>query len=159
MRRGMMLLIAVVWMAAGAMAQEAPGINRLSAEAMAAQVKTLTETAKKSAAGIATVTLEKYPKHYSMLVVRVKTGGAEIHANWDDVFLVIDGQATEMTGGTVVDAKMAEDGETRGPRLEGGVATPVSQGDVVHIAANTPHWLVLAPGKSCTYYIEKVAAK
>ena len=43
MRRGMVFLIAVVVMAAGAMAQEAPGMNRLSAEAIAAQVKTLSE--------------------------------------------------------------------------------------------------------------------
>ena len=159
MRRGTVLLVAVMLMAAGAMAQEAPGINRLSAEAIAAQVKTLTEAARKSATWIGVVTLEKYPTHYSMLVVRVKTGEAEIHANWDDVFIVLDGEATEMTGGTVVDAKTTSDGETKGPRLEGGTSTPVRKGDVVHIAAGTPHWMVLAPGKSCSYYIEKVAAK
>ena len=159
MRRGMVFLIAVTVMVAGAMAQEAPGINRLSAEAMAAQVKTLTEAAQKSATGIAGVTLEKYPKHFSMLVVRAKTGEVEIHANYDDVFFVLDCEATEMTGGTVVDAKTTPDGETKGSRLEGGTATPVGKGDVIHIAANTPHWMVLAPGKSCSYYLEKVAAK
>lgn len=159
MRRGMVFLTAVVLVAAGAMAQDAPGFNRLSAEAIAAQVKTLTETAQKSATGIGVVTLEKYPTHYSMLVVRVKTGEPEIHANYDDVFIVLDGEVTEMIGGTVVDAKTTPEGETKGSRLEGATATPVHKGDVVHIAANTPHWMVLAPGKSCTYYIEKVAAK
>ena len=158
MRRGMVFLMAVM-MAAGAMAQEAPGINRLSAEAMAAQVKTLTEAAQKSATGIGVVTLEKYPTHYSMLVVRAKTGQVEIHANYDDVFVVLDGEATEMTGGTVVDARTTPDGETKGSRLEGGVSTPVGKGDVIHIAANTPHWMVIAPGKSCAYYLEKVAAE
>jgi mannose-6-phosphate isomerase-like protein (cupin superfamily) len=159
MRRGMVFLIAVVVMAAGAMAQEAPGMNRLSAEAIAAQVKTLTEAAQKSATGIGVVTLEKYPKHYSMMVVRAKTGQVEIHANYDDVFFVLDCEATEMTGGTVVDAKTTPDGETKGSRLEGATSTPVGKGDVVHIAANTPHWMVLAPGKSCAYFLEKVAAK
>ena len=99
----MVLLIAVVMMATGAMAQKTPGMNRLSAEAIAAQVKTLTEAAQKSPTGIGVVTLEKYPKHYSMMVVRAKTGEVEIHANYDDVFLVLDCEATEMTGGTVVD--------------------------------------------------------
>ena len=159
MRRGMVLLIAMVMMAAGAMAQEAPGMNRLSAEAIAAQVKTLTEAAQKSPTGIGVVTLEKYPKHYSMMVVRAKTGEVEIHANYDDVFLVLDCDATEMTGGTVVDAKTTPDGETRGSRLDGAASTPVGKGDVVHIAAGTPHWMVLAPGKSCSYFLEKVAAK
>ena len=94
-----------------------------------------------------------------MLVVRAKTGQVEIHANYDDVFVVLDGEATEMTGGTVVDARTTPDGETKGSRLEGGVSTPVGKGDVIHIAANTPHWMVIAPGKSCAYYLEKVAAK
>lgn len=158
MRSGMFLVLALL-AGTGAMAEEAPGINRLSAEAIAAQTKTLMEQARKSDTGIATVTLEKYPEHYPMLVARAKTGGAEIHANWDDVFILLDGEATEMTGGTVVDAKTTPDGETRGTRLDGAVSTPVHKGDVVHIAAGTPHWMVLAPGKSCSYYIEKVAAK
>jgi len=159
MRGGMIFLIVVVAMATGAKAQEAPGLNRLSAEQIAAQVKTLTETAQKSPAGIANVTLEKYPRHYSMLVVRVKTGEVEIHVNDDDVITALDCDATEMTGGTVVDPKTTAPGETRGPRLEGGSSTPVRKGDVVHIAAGTPHWMVLAPGKSCSYYIEKVVVR
>jgi mannose-6-phosphate isomerase-like protein (cupin superfamily) len=154
----MFLMLAVV-LATGAKAQEAPAINRLSAEAIATQTKTLMEEARKSDTGIAAATLEKYPEHYSMLVARAKTGAVEIHANWDDVFFVLEGEATEMTGGTVVDAKTTPDGETRGTRLEGAVSTPVHKGDVVHIAAKTPHWMVLGPGQTCTYYIEKVAAK
>jgi quercetin dioxygenase-like cupin family protein len=155
---GRFVMLAMM-IATGAMAQAAPGFNRLSSEAIAAQTKTLMDEARKSETGIAVMTLEKYPEHYPMLIARAKTGVVEIHANWDDVFFVLDGEATEMTGGTVVDAKTTPDGETRGTRLEGSVSTAVHKGDVVHIAANMPHWMVLAPGKTCTYYIEKVAAK
>jgi hypothetical protein len=83
----------------------------------------------------------------------------EIHANWDDVFIVLDGEATEMTGCRVMDATTTPDGETRGTRLDGAVSIPVHKGDVAHFAAGTPHWIVLVPEKSCSYYIEKVAAK
>lgn len=157
--RYMILVVMGAMMATGARAQEAAGMNRLSAEAMAAQTKTLLEEARKSDTGIAAAMLEKYPTHSAMLVARAKTGVVEVHANWDDVFFVLEGEATEMTGGTVVDAKTTPDGETKGSRLEGGTATPVRKGDVVHIAAGTPHWMVLAPGTTCAYYIEKVAAK
>ena len=117
-----MVLIAVVLMATGAMAQETPGMNRSSAEAIAAQVKTLTEAARKSATGIGVeVTLEKYPKHYSMLVVRSKTGEVEIHVNYDDVFLVLDCEATEMTrwdgGGCEDDSGWGDEGIAAGGRV------------------------------------------
>ena len=153
------ILLAFCVSAAGAMAQQTPGMNRLSAEQIAAETKTLLEEARKSDTGIAVQTLDKNPEHYPMLVARTKTGVVEIHAHWDDVFFMLDGEATEMTGGTVIDAKTTPDGETRGTRLDGAVSTPVHTGDVVHISAGTPHWMVLTPGKTCTYYIEKIAVK
>src|SRR5271163_2528064 len=157
MRRGMVLLIAMMLMVAGAIAQEAPGINRLSAEAMAAQEKTLMETARTSATGVVGETLEKYPGSYTMLAVRAKSGVAEVHANWDDYFFVIDGAGTLVTGGTAVDPKAGEDGETRGTRVDGGTPTPMRKGDVIHISAKVPHQVILAPGETVTYYVVKVA--
>jgi mannose-6-phosphate isomerase-like protein (cupin superfamily) len=159
MRREMVLLLVVVFITAVGVAQESPGVSRLSAEAIAARAKILTELARRSETGSGSVPLEKYPEHSSGLAVRVKSGVAEMHANWDDVFWVIDGEAKLMTGGRIVDAKATPDGETRGSRLEGGAPTVVGKGDVIHIAANTPHQMLLEPGKTITYYVEKVAAK
>jgi len=157
MGRRIVLLVAGVLAVGGAMAQEGPGVNRRSAEAMAAQAKTMMETARTSATGVVGVTLEKYPGSYTMLTVRAKSGGAEVHANWDDYFFVIDGAGTVMTGGTAVDAKVGEDGETRGTRVEGGTPTPMRKGDVIHISAKVPHQVVLAPGETVSYYVIKVA--
>ena len=72
--------------------------------------------------------LERYPGLLTLLTVRTKSGGAEMHANWNDVFVVLDGEATEMTGGTMVDRKEQADGETRGTRLEGWNADADAQG-------------------------------
>jgi mannose-6-phosphate isomerase-like protein (cupin superfamily) len=161
MRCGVVLLVAGVFVGMGtrgAMAQENSGVSRNSAEAMAAQAKRQMETARTSATGAASATLEKYPGSYTMLAVRVKSGGAEVHANWDDYLFVIDGSGTVMTGGTAVDAKAGDDGETRGTRVEGGVPTEMHKGDVIHIPAKLPHQVVLAPGETVTYYVIKVAA-
>ncbi len=112
--------------------------------------------AQKSPGGISTVTLEKYPGHFTMLTVRTRSGGAEMHANWSDIFVVLDGDATEMTGGTIVDRKDGSDGETRGTKVDGGTPTPMHKGDVIHILPNVPHQILLAPGKTFTYFVVKV---
>ena len=117
------------------------------------------DKARQSPTGVASVTLETYPGHSVMLVARAKTGPAEVHANWNDVMFVLDGEATEVTGGKVIGGTLdATTGETRGTGVEGGTRTPVVKGDVVHIPPNTPHWAVLAPGKTIVMCVVKVAA-
>jgi mannose-6-phosphate isomerase-like protein (cupin superfamily) len=157
MRGGMILALVGMLGVMGAMAQEGAGVNRSSAEALAAKAKTQMETARTSASGAESTKLETYPSSYTMLAVRTKSGGAEIHANWDDYLFVIDGSGTVMTGGTAVDAKSGDDGEVRGTRIEGGAPTPMHKGDVIHISAKVPHQVVLAPGETVTYYVVKVA--
>jgi mannose-6-phosphate isomerase-like protein (cupin superfamily) len=135
-----------------------PGIDRRSHQQLEEQARSMLADALKSPSGIASVTLEKYPGHSTMLTVRTKPGGAEMHAQWNDIFFVLDGEATELVGGTIVDPKSAPGGETRGTRVEGGTPTPMRKGDVIHISPNTPHQTVVAPGKTFTYYVIKVAA-
>ena len=134
-------------------------VDRRSAEQISAQAKTMLEEARKTPAGIMAVTLEKYPGHLTMLTVRTKSGGAEVHADWNDFFFPVDGEASVVTGGTVVDPKESSPGETRGVRLEGATTTtPMHKGDVIHISPGVPHQTVVAPGKTFTYYVIKVAA-
>jgi mannose-6-phosphate isomerase-like protein (cupin superfamily) len=151
---------AALLLTTGAMAQTdttGAAITRRSDQQIMTQAKALLVEARKSPTGIASVTLEKYPGHYTMLTVRTKSGGAEMHATDNDIFFVLDGEASEVTGGTMVDPKEISPGETRGTKVEGGTPTPMRKGDVIHIVPNTPHQTVLAPGKTFTYYIVKVA--
>lgn len=135
------------------------GIDRDSESSIAAQASTLKTEAENSPSGLATMTLKKYPGHYTMLTVRTKSGGAEMHADANDIFIVLDGEATEVSGGTIVDPKEVSPGETRGIRIEGGTSTPMRKGDVIHIEPNTPHQTILPPGKTLTYYVVKVTAR
>jgi len=114
------------------------------------------EKAKASASGSSGVTLAKYPGHYTMISARVKSGGAEVHANFSDFLIVVDGDGTELTGGTVVDAKEGENGETRGSRLEGATAHALHKGDILHITAGTPHQAIEGPGQTLTLFVIKV---
>src|SRR6516164_8200388 len=68
----------------------------------------------------ASETLEKYPHHYTMLAFRQSSGGGELHQNFADIFFILDGHATVVTGGSLVDPKTTAPGEIRGKSVDGG---------------------------------------
>jgi mannose-6-phosphate isomerase-like protein (cupin superfamily) len=106
--------------------------------------------------GSASETLEKYPHHYTMLVFRNRSGGGEAHQNYADVFFILDGHATLMTGGEVVEPKSTGPGETLGASVTGGSRQELKAGDMVHIPASMPHQMVLGEGDTVTYFVIKV---
>jgi mannose-6-phosphate isomerase-like protein (cupin superfamily) len=67
-------------------------------------------------------------------------GLAEIHAHETDVFYVLQGEATLVTGGRVICPKDTSPGEIRGVAIDGGEVHELSPGDVVVIPAGIPHW-------------------
>ncbi len=107
--------------------------------------------------GISERKLEQYPNHYTLLIVRTKDGQSELHEHMADVLIVLDGDATLWTGGHMTDAKPTGKGEARGTGVDGGTATTLGKGDIVHIPANVPHQIRLAPKKTITYFVVKVA--
>jgi mannose-6-phosphate isomerase-like protein (cupin superfamily) len=65
---------------------------------------------------------------------------AEVHANDGDLFFVIDGRATQMLGGRIIDGKQTAPGQIRGPKTEAGQTYELGEGDVMWVPAGTPHW-------------------
>lgn len=116
------------------------------------------EQARNKPDGSVSTTLERYPGHLTMLTARTKSGGAELHQHFNDFFVVLDGEATEVTGGTIEDAREVSPGEIRGKRVVGGTEHPMHKGDVIHISPGTPHQTVVPEGKYFLYYVIKVEA-
>lgn len=127
----------------------------LNFDELAQRGKVLLEQAKNSG-GSAGITLARYNGHYTMLTARSASGGAELHGHYADFLFVIDGEGTEMTGGTMVDPKPGQNGEVRGKTLEGATAHVLHKGDVIHIPAGTPHQSIEAPGQTITIFVIKV---
>jgi quercetin dioxygenase-like cupin family protein len=67
-------------------------------------------------------------------------GRVEVHEKEADIFYVTDGEATFVTGGTMVDGKMAKTGQWLGNDIQGGETHHLTKGDVVVVPAGTPHW-------------------
>jgi mannose-6-phosphate isomerase-like protein (cupin superfamily) len=62
-----------------------------------------------------------------------------------EVYQMMEGAGTLVTGGTIADGKRTESAaighaSVRGPRIEGGVSRRVVKGDVIIIPGGTPHW-------------------
>ncbi len=83
-------------------------------------------------------------------------GVAEMHDAWADLYVVESGTGTLVVGGTIPGGKTTAPGEIRGPSIEGGMRQKLSPGDIVHIAAKTPHNVLVDPGAQITYFIFKV---
>lgn len=116
----------------------------------------LAEKSKKNGVGFAGDTLERYGNHLTMIAYRDKTGSSESHAHDADIFVVVAGEATLVTGGKMLKGKTESPGELRGTGIEGGQSQKLAVGDIVHISADTPHQLKLAPGTTFTYFVVKV---
>jgi mannose-6-phosphate isomerase-like protein (cupin superfamily) len=111
----------------------------------------------------ASTKLDEYPNHYTMVALRHKDGGAELHENFADIFYIVQGRATLVTGGSIADAKTGPVGEVRGSAVSGsavsgGEHTTLAPGDVVHIPAGLSHQLLLKDD-TFVYFVIKVKEK
>lgn len=86
---------------------------------------------------------------------RTGPGQVEVHEKETDVFRVMDGEATFVTGGTMVGGKTTKPGQMIGTDIKGGETHHLSKGDVMVIQAGTPHWFKEVP-KSISYFVVKV---
>jgi uncharacterized RmlC-like cupin family protein len=106
--------------------------------------------------GSASEVLKEYPQHAVHLLYRSRSGIAEQHENFADLFYVLEGRAGLVTGGTVADAKTIGPGETRGSSVQGGVRQELRAGDLAHVPAGLPHQMVVSGDSSITCVVLKI---
>jgi mannose-6-phosphate isomerase-like protein (cupin superfamily) len=74
-------------------------------------------------------------------------GLAEMHEGDTDVWYVLAGGGTLVTGGTIVEASITGPGEHRGPAIRGGTDLAIAAGDLVSIRPGVPHWIKAVDGR------------
>lgn len=81
-------------------------------------------------------------------------GKSEVHEHETDIIYVLEGAATFVTGGKVVDGQMIALGEIRGAGIDGGETRKLVKGDLVIVPQGVPHWFkdLKAP---FNYYVVK----
>ena len=71
---------------------------------------------------------------------RTGPGQVEVHDRETDIFYVVEGEATIVTGGTMVGGRQTAAGQSRGTDVQGGETRRLKKGDVMVIPAGIPHW-------------------
>ena len=93
------------------------------------------------------ILLSKHDNYQIINTIRDKDGQAEVHADWNDNLFVQEGEASFVTGGAAVDAKMTAPGEQRGTAIKGGATMKMRPGDYFFVPAGTAHQMLVAPGQ------------
>lgn len=105
------------------------------------------------------------------VVSRLKTTGKEApsgieHSQITEIYHVISGNGTLVTGGTLKDPKevppnnevvtVLNGPSTEGSGIKDGVSRKIGPGDVVIIPPNTPHWFSEIPTDKIVYLVVRV---
>jgi glc operon protein GlcG len=88
---------------------------------------------------------------------RVSPGEVEYHERFVDVMHVVEGKATVVTGGALVEAREVAPGELRAATVEGGTEHRLEEGDVLAIPSGVPHQFVDV-SDPFLYFVVKVEA-
>jgi len=110
--------------------------------------------AEEATSKTASQALGNWGNHNASIIRRAADGEAELHENFVDIFVVQDGEASVVLGGKIIEPRNTGPGEVRGKSIEGGERKDLKPGDIVRIAANTPHQLFVP--KAFLYYVIKV---
>jgi mannose-6-phosphate isomerase-like protein (cupin superfamily) len=80
------------------------------------------------------------PTYSVQMLKRTAPGESEVHARETDIFYVIDGDATLVTGGRMVGGRETQPNQLRGTSIDGGDTRRIRKGDVIVVPAGVPHW-------------------
>ena len=87
-----------------------------------------------------------------VIAQRRGAGEVEVHENTNHVFIIVEGEATFVTGGTLVSPKNTAPGQIRAASVQGGQTYHLTKGDVITIPAKTPHWFKDVTTQTIAYY-------
>ena len=79
------------------------------------------------------------------LEYRASVGNAAVHETEAELFYVVDGSATLVTGGTLTDSTR-NGANLTGKAIQGGASRKVAKGDFIMVPEGQPHWFSAIDG-------------
>ena len=123
------------------------------------EVKSMSDKMAAKKEKVGTEGLAVYGNYQMSVSYRNASGEAELHHTRNDIFYVVSGGCTLVTGGTVVKPRTTQPNEIRGESVSGGQKRKLGPGDFISIPAGIPHQMLLEPGGQITYAVVKVNTK
>jgi mannose-6-phosphate isomerase-like protein (cupin superfamily) len=140
--RAVVIGLAWIFASSAAVAQQ-PASGKETLYASSADVAALREKAKsirKEGQPLVVQRILQLAPYNTNLEYRASIGPASVHEKEAELFYVIDGGGTMVTGGKLVGEKRTNAANLSGSAVEGGTPQHVSKGDFFIVPENTPHW-------------------
>jgi len=126
-------------------APPAPPKTLASSADVAALVAKAKATRKPDQANLVQPLLQLAP-YSANLEYRAGVANAAVHEKEAELFYVIDGAGTLVTGGKLTAESRTNAENLSGSGIEGGKSQHVSKGDFIFVPENTPHWFSAIEG-------------
>jgi mannose-6-phosphate isomerase-like protein (cupin superfamily) len=140
--RSFVIGLSVALLTAMAVAQQPPAVTGVKTFASAEDVKALIAKAKSERKDQPTVSerILQLAPYNANLEYRASVGPAAVHETEAEIFYVIDGTGTMVTGGKLTAETRTNAANLSGTGIEGGEARNVAKGDFIIVPEKTPHW-------------------
>lgn len=148
--RALGISITLILASVSASAQQQAERQPVKTFASAADVEALVAKAaseRKDGQPLVTERILQLAPYNANLEYRLSVGPAAIHETQAELFYVIEGAATMVTGGKLVNPARTNAENLTGSAIEGGVSRNVAKGDFIVVPENTPHWFSAIDGK------------
>jgi mannose-6-phosphate isomerase-like protein (cupin superfamily) len=133
-------LISIIAAVAAYAQQPAPATKTFSSAADVAALLAKAKADHKDGQPIVAENILHLAPYNANLEYRASVGPASVHEREAELFYVLEGSGTLVTGGKLTDEKRTNAENLTGTGIEGGNAQAVAKGDVVIVPENTPHW-------------------
>jgi mannose-6-phosphate isomerase-like protein (cupin superfamily) len=136
------IVIGFTLVTSAALAQQ-PATQAMKMFSSSSDIQALIAKAKSERKGDAPVVAERIlalAPYNANLEYRAAVGPAAVHEKDAEMFYVIDGSATMVTGGKLVNEKRNNADNLGGTGIEGGQSRQIAKGDFIMVPENTAHW-------------------
>jgi mannose-6-phosphate isomerase-like protein (cupin superfamily) len=139
--------LTLVLVSAAAFAQQPAPSSRtmVSAADVAALIAKAKVDRKENQALLAQSMIRLAPYNVS-LEYRAAVANAAMHETEAELFYVVDGSATLVTGGKLRNETRTNAANLTGSGIDGGVSRHVAKGDFIMVPEGTPHWFSAIDG-------------
>jgi mannose-6-phosphate isomerase-like protein (cupin superfamily) len=139
--RAIAISLVLTIVAAAAYAQQpAPPTKTFSSAADVAALLAKAKSEHKDGQPTVIENILRLAPYSANLEYRTSVGPAAVHEREAEMFYVLDGSATLVTGGKLANEKRTNAENLTGTGIDGGNSQTVAKGDVVIVPENTPHW-------------------
>jgi mannose-6-phosphate isomerase-like protein (cupin superfamily) len=144
--RAIVICLAFLLVTAAATAQQpaaqtpAPAIRTYTSSADVEALVAKAKAERKEGQGLLSQRLIELAPYNVNLEYRAAIAPAAVHEKEAELFYVVDGAATMVTGGKLVNETRTNPTNLSGTAIEGGTSRTIAKGDFIMVPENMPHW-------------------